>query len=110
MGIDFFQVLAVARERGGYGVARTRAFEQNDMRKRLCVIVSLIVHGTSMGPRLLAANTEKAGKSPILRIRKKRVKDELFTLTFKDVQGTLGLSKGFYMLLLALLPAWANMG
>jgi len=48
MGIEFFQVLAVARERGGYGVARTRAFEQNDMRKRLCVIVSLIVHGRSM--------------------------------------------------------------
>jgi hypothetical protein len=94
MGIDFFQVLAVARERGGYGVARTRAFEQNDMRKRLCV-VSLIVHGTSIGPRLLTANTEKAGNSPILRIRKKRVKDELLTLTFKDVQGRLGLSKGF---------------
>jgi hypothetical protein len=44
VGIDFFQVLAVARERGGYGVARTRAFEQDDMRKRLGVIVSLIVH------------------------------------------------------------------
>ena len=71
MGIDFFQVLAVARERGGYGVARTRAFEQNDMRKRLCVIVSLIVHGPSIGPRLLTANTEKVGKSPVLRIRKK---------------------------------------
>jgi hypothetical protein len=91
VGVDFFQVLAVARERGGYGVARTRAFEQDDMRKRLCVIVSLIVHGTSIGPRLLAANTEKAGKSPILRIRKKSAKDELFTLTFKDVQGKQGL-------------------
>jgi hypothetical protein len=96
MGIDFFQVLAVARERGGYGVARTRAFEQNDMRKRLCVIVSLIVHDTSIGPRRLAANTEKAGKSPILRIRKKRVKDELFTLAFEDVQGTPGLAKGWF--------------
>ena len=94
MGIDFFQVLAVARERGGYGVARTRAFEQNDMRKRLCVIVSLIVHGTSIGPRLLTANTEKAGKSPILRIRKKRVKDELLTHACKDVQGGLRLSTG----------------
>jgi hypothetical protein len=95
MGIDFFQVLAVACERGGYGVARTRAFEQNDMGKRLCVIVSLSVHGTSIGPRLLTANTEKAGKSPILRIRKKWVKDELLTLAFQDVQGRLGLSKGF---------------
>jgi hypothetical protein len=95
MGIDFFQVLAFAREGGGYGVARTRAFEQNDMRKRLCVIVSLNVHGPSIAPRLLTANTEKAAKSPILRIRKKRVKDEFLTLTFKNVQGTLRLSKGF---------------
>ncbi len=91
MGIDFFQVLAVARERGGYGVARTRAFEQNDMGKRLCVIVSLIVHGTSIGPRLLTANTEKAGKSPILPIRKKRVKDELLTLTFQGCTGNAAL-------------------
>jgi len=74
MGIDFFQVPAVARERGGYGVARTRAFEQNDMRKKLCVIVSLMVHGTSIGPRLLTPNTEKAGKSPIVPIRKKEGK------------------------------------
>ncbi|HEY2363697.1 MAG TPA: hypothetical protein VGK36_21445 [Candidatus Angelobacter sp.] len=92
MGIDFFQVLAVVRERGGYGVARTRAFEQNDMRKRLCVIVSLIVHDTSIGPRPLTANTEKAGKSPILPIRKKRV---MGRTPYKDVQGTLRLSKGF---------------
>ena len=91
MGIYFFQVLAAARERGGYGVARTRAFEQNDMRKRLCVIVSLIVHGTSIEPRPLTANTEKAGESPILPIRKKRAKDEFLTLTCKDVQETLRL-------------------
>jgi hypothetical protein len=92
VGIDFFQVLAVARERGGYGVARTRAFEQDHMRKRLCVIVSLIVHDTSIGPRLLTANTEKVGKSPILPIRKKSVMDELLTLIFKDVQETPGLT------------------
>jgi hypothetical protein len=91
VGIDFFQVLAVARERGGYGVARTRAFEQDDMRKRLGVIVSLIVHDTSIGPRLLTANTQKAGKSPILPIRKNWVMDELLTLTCKDVQGRQGL-------------------